>query len=304
MQEQVPVSSHSGISRPDVLTSVVDSQSGESKAQRYRQSIEQVYRDLDSSLKDPEVQAMALTLIKEVVPEFEKLPYTARLALLRSKVPDAIVALEELRRRQAEQKRIQEERQRAEAENTRRQREEEERGVLVYRLHELLLKESGLGLTPELMNQMLEFLNQPPSPEQYADFRQKIYQASKMLDERFFLVNNLITPFSINMMNHNRLMLEQQVKSMEQRIQVLEEPRETMTSVGDSSVNDSSSLALSSRASSTAPSNHSSKRSHKNLRQSTIDPRLNDDPFAQDDAEYARARKKADALSKAPLTQL
>ena len=97
--QQAHVSSHSGIDRPDVMTSGLgDSQSGESKAQRYRQSIEQVYRDLDSSLKDPEVQAMALTLIKEVVPEFEKLPYTAILALLRSKVPDSILELEELRR--------------------------------------------------------------------------------------------------------------------------------------------------------------------------------------------------------------
>ena len=296
MQEQVPVSSHSGISRPDVLTSVVDSQSSESKAQRYRQTL----ADLDSNLQDDELYTMAVTLCMKDVPQFNSLPTIAMKALITSKVPDAIMALEEKRKRDAEQKRIHEEETREKVEKDKKQKAEEERSEKITTLHKMLLKESGLGLTPVLIDAMIFFLKNPYNEENFNEFKQRLGETNKMLDNRYFMINNLVTPLTIDSVNKRLNNIDTKIASLEKWTAETDKQRETMTSVGNGSigvpsVHDSSSVAPSSRASSTAPSIHSSRGSHKNLRRGTVDPRLNDeeeydayDPFVQDDSSQQK----------------
>jgi len=306
MQEQVPVSSHSGISRPDVLTSVVDSQSSESKAQRYRQTL----ADLDSNLQDDELYTMAVTLCMKDVPQFNSLPTIAMKALITSKVPDAIMALEEKRKRDAEQKRIHEEETREKVEKDKKQKAEEERSEKITTLHKMLLKESGLGLTPVLIDAMIFFLKNPYNEENFNEFKQRLGETNKMLDNRYFMINNLVTPLTIDSVNKRLKNIDTKIASLEKWTAETDKQRETMTSVGDS-ISVASSFDT---APSTPRSTHSSRASvHRNLRRGTIDPRIQEDeeydpeeydPFAQNAKEYAIAQKKADSLSKAPLDKL
>jgi len=310
MQEQVPVSSHSGISRPDVLTSVVDSQSSESKAQRYRQTL----ADLDSNLQDDELYTMAVTLCMKDVPQFNSLPTIAMKALITSKVPDAIMALEEKRKRDAEQKRIHEEETREKVEKDKKQKAEEERSEKITTLHKMLLKESGLGLTPVLIDAMIFFLKNPYNEENFNEFKQRLGETNKMLDNRYFMINNLVTPLTIDSVNKRLNNIDTKIASLEKWTAETDKQRETMTSVGDSISVASSFDTAQSSAPSTPRSTHSSRASvHRNLRRGSIDPRIQEDeeydpedgdPFAQNDKEYAIAKKKADSLSKASLGQL
>ena len=278
---------------------MVDSQSSESKSQRYRQTL----ADLDSNLQDDELYTMAVTLCMKDVPQFNSLPTIAMKALITSKVPDAIMALEEKRKRDAEQKRIHEEETREKVEKDKKQKAEEERSEKITTLHKMLLKESGLGLTPVLIDAMIFFLKNPYNEENFNEFKQRLGETNKMLDNRYFMINNLVTPLTIDSVNKRLNNIDTKIASLEKWTAETDKQRETMTSVGDSISVSSSFDTAQSSAPSTPRSTHSSRASvHRNLRRGTIDPRIQEDeeydpedgdPFAQNDAEYAKGKKEA-----------
>jgi len=242
----------------EYMTSEVGVQRTDSEALVIKTTYDEANKKADKLLQDKDVFMKAQDLAVEENPDFHKLNLVTKNTLIRLKVPEAVIALEEQKKKEAEQKRLQEETICRQLEQDRKTKAEEDKVTLVNAILIELRNQSTANLSNELLGEMLNLLCAEITEKQFEAFCAKARERTKMFDDKYVIANSVIAPLQFSLLHYKIETLQKQINLLKNLCQP---PLPSSTSSRPSSP--------------MCPDSPSGYERGENLHAGSIDPRLN-----------------------------